>query len=509
MAFGTDFSTSTPFSDTEISLANAAGYLDIVRGAITKVQGPGTQYYTNTDIYMGQQGSYDDFSLGSGLIGNTFDTGAGAATASVQSATPSEMGDPRTNNEQLYINVAAASANNSDGSHFVPGTRTLGQPNGKTVVPNSTTMVSGGVTQGWPDYFAMPNNVAPYISTNAATAPAVIADGPLTSVGQLGDVFDPARLSGTAGINYSRGGGRTLKIGQHDDLYSCDPSTNVSNSGSSNTADSIPNSNSWAAWRLADVFDVANPIEKPGCININGVIRDNGAALSAALQGWVFQPQTQAAGTTASTDPIIHGAPGLAGQALDTKIGDSAGLSQIVAQIKARLLNVATPSNPSGPFFERGELGELGVAPAALFGSNPTASSSPNTALVSGSDMNTTFDHGREEFFNRIAEMICTRGDTFTVYAVGQSILQRTASGPLKVTGTHRVRVTFRLVPKNSDGTDFHPSYTLTSNGQTSLIQPNANTDLVNKVQPSSTNNQLRFAKPDHYDAQIIQTNNL
>ena len=113
----------------------------------------------------------------------------------------------------------------------------------------------------------------------------------------------------------------------------------------------------------------------------------------------------------------------------------------------ARLNNTTPSLGANGPFFERGEFGEIGAGTTVLFGANPTSISSANTALIATADMNKTFDHSREELFRRIAQMICTRGDTFTVYAVGQSI-QTTATGAQKVTGTQRLRVTFRLVPK-------------------------------------------------------------
>ena len=314
-------------------------------------------------------------------------------------------------------------------------------------------------------------------------------------------MFDPARLPGTAGILYSRGGGRTFKIGQHDDRYSNDPTTNT---GQNNTADNVPASNGWASWRLADIFDVADPLELPGRININGVPRDKGAALLAALQGFQFQPTT-------TTDPVIHGdsISGLAGTSLDTT-GTSAGLSQLVTQITTRLNPTATPANgPSGPFFERGEFGELGTGTSMLFGTN---SSTTNNSLVASVDMNKTGDHSREEMFRRLAQMICTRGDTFTVYAAGQSILQNPTTTALKVTGTQRMRVTFRLVPKAKSTTPgaydyFHPAYTTTTKTDGTI-------DVLNSIDPANpteapTNGQIgviaRFAKPDRYDVQILQ----
>ena len=128
--------------------------------------------------------------------------------------------------------------------------------------------------------------------------------------------------------------------------------------------------------------------------------------------------------------------------------------------------------------------------------------------------MNKSADHSREEVFRRLAQMICTKGITFTVYAVGQSIVQTTVGGPQKITGTQRLRVTFRLVPKakasgGSTYTDFHPAYVINaSNGGISpnIFEPSTPT------KASSSPDQVdiigvipRFAKPDRYDMQILE----
>ena len=62
----------------------------------------------------------------------------------------------------------------------------------------------------------------------------------------------------------------------------------------------------------------------------------------------------------------------------------------------------------------------------------------------------------------------------------------------MKVTGTHRMRVTFRLVPKLADGTDFHPGYTVDRSNN------------INPVTPIDVIASKRFTKPDHYAAQVL-----
>ena len=468
--------------ETEVTLCNGNGYLDSVPFAIDE-HGFTSTWYSDT------ASNYHDYTYTSCLMGNALDPALHFGVL------PSQLGDPRTNNEQLAIQPYT-SGGNADQSHYIYGNgadASLGYSN-----PSQKPDVLPSGAYPWPDYYALPTPQYPGASVsnpmNATNAPMVVADGPLTSIGQLGDVFDPARLPGTTGaIALSRGGGRTFKIGQRDDRYSSDP---TGNNTTNNTADSVPNSNAWAAWRLTDVFSVSDATELPARINVNGVRRDGGAALLAALQGFVFQPATN------STDPVIHGdnhnsAGSLASATLTTS-GTSSGFSQLIGQMTDRLNNTNPASasgglaTPSGPFFERGELGEIGGSNNALFGmSDPlgtTQSGGSSKALVSTVDTYKTFDHSREELFRRIAELICTRGDTFTVYVVGQSITQPTTNGPLKVAGTHRMRVTFRLVPR-LNGNDFPDP--------TKPLTPPA-TDLI------ATN---RFAKPDQYVAQILSIN--
>ena len=371
---------------------------------------------------------------------------------------------------------------------------------------------SGGATlAGWPDYFTTGSDTptgTTYPSLNKATAPMLIANAPITSIGQLGDVFDPARLPATGGgdISLSRGGGRTLKIGQHDDRYDATPPTNNS--------DGVSPSNGWATWRLTDIFSayplntktsqLAEPLELPARINVNGLLRDNGVALRAALTGFAFQPAT-------TTDPLIHGdthaSPYLAGQKLNldaaTGSTSASGLSALVNAVKNRF-SQAPGSVPYGPIFERGELGELvggdkqflfGASPLNMTGapSNTNLVNDPNNSSASV-DMNRTFDHSREEVFRRLSELICTRGDTFTVYCVGQSLLQTATTSPVKITGTHRTKVTFRLVPLAPDGSNFHPAYD--ANGK----------PLTYDFTSANAITYGRFAKPDHYGVRVLET---
>jgi hypothetical protein len=508
------FSGSSAFQ-VEASLVNSMGYLDIARDALA--QYGGTQY-ANTFKYIAENGYYNDFSYVSSLAGNAVDKNVPFTIPSSGSIC-SELGDPRTNNEQLSITAQSSLGvgGSADQSRFFASSSTLGYVNSVTVRPDGSIGSSSTLipASSWPDYYSL-GAQGTTVSPGLVNAPAVIAAAPLTSIGQLGDVFDPARLpANSSSIAYSRGGGRTLKIGQHDDRYSSDPTGNAS---PNNTAANVPASNGWASWRLADIFSAdpiplsqAEPIELPGRININGAARDGGAALQAALTNFNFQP-----GTT--TDPLIHGdahspATGyssLAGQTLSVS-SSTAGLQEIVKAITARLNPASGSTALPAPFFERGELGELADTsagtPQYLFGNTafippPAASSSTNAnvLLVNNPpvDMNATFDRGREELFRRLSELICTRGDTFTVYAVGEALTPLVGkASPFKITSTQRMRVTFRLTPMTSNGTPFHPAYDSSGNPVAlDWTQNNVSTTLAS-----------RFAKPDHYDIQVLSSN--
>ena len=171
-----------------------------------------------------------------------------------------QYGDPRTNNEQLFLRLYDSTSDNEQtrfyqsdlGNAQVPAGSSLGLPNRNYVDPGA-----------WPEPFAW--------SENGVDAPMTLPDGPLRSIGELGCVFDPAREPGPSGdIRYSRGGGRTLAIGRPDPLWDGDP-------------DSA--SRQWTAWRLTDLFTTTDAVRLPGRINPNGLLRDDGALFRALFHG--------------------------------------------------------------------------------------------------------------------------------------------------------------------------------------------------------------------------------
>ncbi len=498
--------------DTEVTLYCTNGLVDCAPGPMPIYSGS-----SSTPIFIGNGSSTSNPDhTGYKAYGGSLRANGGVTNSTPE---PTVTGDPRSNNEQLtnnpkyqsgttinqgrYYNFGAnpyvdANPNNP----IYPGT--LGLPNSDFTQPDN----GGGTFTPWPDYYKFPAGAQPVM--NASNALMNVANAEITSIGQLGDVYDPARAIGTD-LSKARGGGRTLKIGQPDDLWD----------GNYRSA-----SRSWAAWRLADFFGVNDAMVQPGLININGVARDNGAALRAALTGFKYQENLP-------SDTLVHSEKLPLVAETSTLVPPTQGLDTLVYQIKKRLApdpgsittgTVGTPgggdstkpdyapyNTGQGPFWERGEFSEL---PA--FGRTNVAASNPAASytgadLVSGAVTNQTFDRGREEVFRRLAEMITTRGNVFTVYAIGQTISPKvpTNGQTLAVTSTQRLKVTFRLIPKtgtSAGGTggttastaatnvDFHPA-TLTGVGGVQYPV---------RFTPDTATATGRFAKPHHYDIEIL-----
>ncbi len=491
--------SATTDYQTDLVFGNENGYIDAIVTIPMSYTGGTTGFrFPDTKAPYAPLGGY--------LRGNWTNTGASDGLG------PSAVGDPRCNNEQLayyktegtaseatrYKNYLQQAAHSPVPSHpYVPAPSgilpTLGLPNYMSVRENRT----GNPWSDSPPHYATPdaNPTATELVMTAEKAPSVIGNGALNSIGQLGDVFDAARtLNSASAIDSCRGGGRTLKIGQHDDRWD---------------GDQLSASRSWTSWRLLDFFSIADHadqprmvdgygIEQPGVININGVARDNGAALKAALMGFLYQPK-----------PVGDAA-------LDPSATPSANVPQVQKLVDAMVTRITTPlkdpetqainlggvtQTGAGPFWERGELSELPV-----FGRTHSTTPARDYANLdlTGIDLSSkVYDRGREELFRRIAEMITTRGDTFTVYAVGQAITQKSSTAAKIYSSTQRLKVTFRLIAKaspsaiNGISPDFHPG--TDSSGKTVAFDASAGPLLDQRLK-------TRFDKPNHYDIQVIES---
>lgn len=344
--------------------------------------------------------------------GNRYYVRAGSLRGNAGTVTPgqprSTEGDPRSLNEQMMF-VNYTTSGNSDETRFydsgslsanVPTGSTIGLPNANYVDP---TM--------WVDFSLM--------NTSSIDAPLIVADANMISIGELGNVTDPARVAGTNGtltnVVFSRGGGRTLRIGQ--------PELSTWYDGNQTNA-----SRTWTSWRLADIFTTTNTVTIDGLINPNGALRDNGAAMRAALHGFTYLPSP-------------NGAPNTEGTTLTSN-----NVTTLITNLVGRLTNTNS-FNPTGslnPFWERGEVSELGVL-------------NTGTALLGAVNMSNTIDRGREELIRRSLQMLTTRGSVFTAYAIGQSI--QVTDATTNVLSTSRLRQVFQLEPQGLNTNDaFDPA---------------------------------------------------
>jgi hypothetical protein len=350
---------------------------------------------------------------------------------SSSTTTPSSTeGDPRALNEQLrFLNYVSGA--NTDQTRFfttissnrLPDGSTMGLPNANYVNPTR-----------WVDF----SSTAP----NATNAPLIVRNGPMQSIGELGHITDPARVAGPGGIELSRGGGRTLRVGQSEHSFWYD--------GNQTNA-----SRTWTSWRLADVFTTKSALTTPGLINPNGILRDGGAAWRATLQGLTYLPAPAGVGLPPLNDIRVNG---------------------ILNAMATRLTNGVVAGLPAGslnPFWERGEISQL---PIFNSGNIPTA-------------MSNKFDRGREELVRRSIEMITTRGSVFTVFVVGQGL--QVTPQTTNVTGSARLKQTFEIIPQFA--------FTNMNNGV-----PEYADDTFNPSQ--ATRISRRFAPPTNYTVRVLAT---
>lgn len=311
---------------------------------------------------------------------------------------PSRTGDPRSLSEPLAQAAGSAGAFGNDQARFFSNTAaqsTMGLPTMSFVNPTT-----------WPD----PHEA---LVNSANNAYAFIRNGPMRSIGELGSIYDPHRKLDTnpggpgADILKARGGARTLKIGQPDDLV-----TSTSRFTSASGSDV-----GWfnGAWRLCDIFSaddssiiLSDPIQR-GKININGILRDDGVAFRALLRSLKFGP-----------------APDAGPAALANVTLTDAQINDIVTQIKAYLA-------ANGPMMDRGELGRI-----AFFSNANAATSGPNLAGA--------YDRTREEIFRRIIELITTRSASYSVYIIGEAVSQK-SDGTIVTLTRKKKKQTFLLEP--------------------------------------------------------------
>ncbi|MFZ4776240.1 MAG: pilus assembly PilX N-terminal domain-containing protein [Terrimicrobiaceae bacterium] len=311
-------------------------------------------------------------------------------------------GDPRSLSEQLEFQ--AWDASNKENTRFYGTIQGNGLSTdatfGKAAPPISFVdpTKSPGTLGAWGDY-------SQKLDDTSATAYADIRDGSMASIGELGNIYDPYRLASPTGIKASRGGGRTLKVGQPDDVIGAPArfSANWQN----------------AAWRLTDIFGAnsnrsqaeLDPVSR-GKINVNSVMRDGGTALRALLRSFIFLPSPQ-------SDP------------------NTASKLLINAEVNNLILSISNYIKANGPIMERGELSQISFFSTNLSVPAPT---------LAGQPVRTTADRGREEIYRRMSELVTTRSASYSVYCVGEAV-QESAAGTIKPLARSQSGAVFRFDP--------------------------------------------------------------
>lgn len=342
---------------------------------------------------------------GGSQIGNKSDSGV---FSFIFSGGNYQVGDPRANNEQLRFTSGSTLAEYQTAFNRWRGTQkhqsaydytdyavTIGDPNTRYMQPNGGRVWDEG------------NSAQTTNSLASGGSPAYYQNGTMQSIAELGHIYDPMRGALTANFDYASGGARTLNIGR---------SERIAGTGSAFAfwdGDPTSASRRWTAWRLLDFFSTTDNVQTKGLINPNGALRDNGQAVQAMLEGFAFSASNQATDSTLNNKSLSTNAIAAFGASLTSYLSNSTNL----------------------PFFERGQLSELG-----FFNTN----SLPNLSGVNFGAMN---DRGAEELFRRMAEMVTTKGNTFTIYAIGQTV-QTLPGGKIKPVATVTRKVTFGLQPK-------------------------------------------------------------
>jgi len=315
-------------------------------------------------------------------------------------------------------------------------------------------------------------------SVHSADNPPFLTGGRfLTSIGELGGVAEPALAAhySAADRRTRRGGGRTLMIGQPDPYWD---GTRAGTLTTTELSYQTSASREWSAWRLADFFSVRDPSTDPtdltitGQYNPNGILRDGGLVLRALVEGIQFgdikSSDSTLAGGTFVTQETEEGTAGVTAAAIQTGVSGGKALARYLAQRLSR--NFPTRFSP---LWERGELSQLQIfSPFSQTGTS-------RNQLHAASNTDELNDRGREELFRRLADLITTRGNTYTIYSVGQT-LDRTG----KVEATQARKTTVRLKPV------WDPQLTEDFN-------PASNADVTK-----------RFRQPDRWALEILSTEN-
>jgi len=457
LQFGPRMEGST---STKIILGNAYGILDAHPSlAISKV--------TNANMIVFKPGS----------------DGATHYRGSYVGGTRKGYFDPRGNLEAIDIRMDSGYTVTSDYSTLLPNGMSPINPD----PPGNTKL---GVI---PTIAAASRWTTDMVTTspNAANPLVMMPNVPMRSIGELGLIFDPSRYGSATltGIKPLRTGGHTLTIGQPDLTWDGTRVATLSTLGTEMSYQ-VSRSRNWTAWRLADVFtvkrresmrgDLSNPenrTEIAGLYNPNGILRDQGRVLRALFEGISF-------GNDDESDPALAGNLFLTTD-METILPESSRANISVAQAGtggkafanylAQRLTRSVPKRFS-PLWEPGEISQLDFFAYKLGNYSSTGSGGTTVQFIrSGTGNDTLNDRGREEIFRRLVDIITPKGNTFTIYVVGQTLDKQ---GKPSATKARRITVRLRPVFNEPLDDDFDPN--------------------------NATEVTARFRRPDAYTLHII-----
>ena len=233
------------------------------------------------------------------------------------------------------------------------------------------------------------NASSPWTTADATNAPFYLRNGKMESIGELGNIYDPAQLNdvgfSTSGGGptswYVSGGGRTLRMGMPEFDY---PNTNFGKTSDERLA---PNWNSpgYRSTHLLDLFTIAQtnssgvPTNAPK-ININTASQDVLTALFYNL----------------------------------SQDADLAFTNSILTSNAAS--NLASLVISNRPFYNLSDLYK--ITPQLLTPTNY----SPTLGAISSTNMAAINDAGREQLLSSFLELVDTQSRNFKVIAIGQAL---------------------------------------------------------------------------------------
>jgi hypothetical protein len=353
--------------------------------------------YTVGDIYLGKAERNP-------VILSTFvadgETDAGNTNPDGSPAGPRFWrGDPRANGEI---------------SELGPGVSSVWKNGGSPAYGNATNALQatlGSENFGWADSTAVADSWRNGWAEFSTVGNGYLANTAMTSVGELGFIYDPARYN----ISGFRSYGRTLRVGQPDaPEYNRESNSTASATmnwigglGTNSPASAVYLRN---AFQLASIFRVDSAGQ--GKLNPNGLLRsDSRVTFDALFDGYQFATNGfQTSGY-------------LSGRSFNSKAVYSAFLGELTG---------------GRPFVGIGDVSRLDVF----------ATSDLDESVATGVAMSDprVSDGDREEVFRRTAGLLSTQSLSYSVYVIGQS--GRFVNGKFRVSSTSSRVTVLQYVPQ-------------------------------------------------------------